>query len=475
MAKRYAPKQDPAKKEAPSEAANAAASTPGVLNPDLAFPAGEPATAPLPGEPAPAEAAAIGPGARAATSKPRKSPEEPPVAAPPAEAEPLDPANEVAPAVPRRRPVTLDLPAKDLTPPPPRPEPQAAAADAAGAGLAASEKGRKRQSLGLIGASILALAAGLMGGAVAFALVSTFYSAEQNIDSITDLEARALDLRQRVEQLEAQPGQPAPAAPTVVASVPAELTARIEALEGGLTAADAKLAEADSRIAALAEAPAPVAAPAASPEAVQQAEARIAALEGRINEVAAQRQAGTQAARAAAALATLGALEAAIAAGVPYETELQASRTLLGDQAAGLSALEAAALTGLPAGPVLAGRLKAALAEAPAPAAGAGAGAAAPADAGIVDKLWNSASSLVTVRRNSGAAEASSEPAIAAAQDALGRGDVAEALTVLGGLPEASKQKLAAVIGAMEARQAALATVAGVKRQLIADIAGRTP
>ena len=466
MAKRYAPKQDPAKKEAPQEAADAAASTPGVLNPDLASPVSEPA---------PAEAAAIGPGATAATSKPGTPPVETSAEAP-AEGEPVDAANEASPASPRRRPITLDLPAKDLTPPPPpppRPKAPAAAGGDAGAGVAAAEKGRKRQSLVLVGASILALAAGLMGGAVAFALVSTFYSAEQNIDSITDLEARALDLRQRVEQLETQPGQPAPAAPTVVTSVPAELTARIEALEGGLTAADAKLTEADNRIAALAEAPAPAAAPAASPEALQQAEARIAALEGRINEVTAQRQAGTQAARAAAALATLGALEAAIAAGVPYETELQASRTLLGEKAAGLSALEAAAPTGLPAGPALAGRLKAALAEASAPADGAS--AQAPADAGIVDKLWNSASSLVSVRRNSGAADASSEPAIAAAQDALGRGDVAEALTILGGLPEASKQKLAAVIGAMEARQAALATVAGVKRQLIADIAGRTP
>ncbi|MCB4770750.1 hypothetical protein LGR54_19240 [Ancylobacter sp. Lp-2] len=442
----------------------------------------------------PAADAVAGDSATAKPSEPATS-ESAPIEAVTVDAEPVETAEATAGAT-RRRPITLDLPAKDLTPPPPpppRPETPAAAAGEPGAGVAADGKGRKRQSLGLVGASILALASGLLGGAVAFALVSTFYSAEQNIDALTELEARALDLRQRVERLEARADQPASAsAAAPVVSVPAELTARLEALEGGLTAADAKIAAADGRIAALSEAPAAPMAPAASPEALAQAEARLAtlegrvgevaaqrqsedarvsALEGRVSEVTAQRQAGTETARAAAGLATLGALQAAMAGGVPYQNELQASRALIGAKVAGLAALEASAATGQPSGPVLAGRLKAALAEAPA----AGAATPAPADAGIVDKLWNSASSLVSVRRSSGADEASSEPAINAADEALQRGDVAEALTILGGLPEASKQKLAAVIGAIEARQAALATVAGVKSQLIADIAGRTP
>ncbi|MBS7545371.1 hypothetical protein [Ancylobacter oerskovii] len=409
------------------------------------------------------------------------------------DAEPVEAAAAIPSSAPRRRPVTLDLPAKDLTPPPPPPPRTESPAAAGGGGAETAGNGRKRQSLGLVGASMLALAAGVLGGAVAFALVSTFYSAEQNIDSITELEARALDLRQRVERLEARADQPATAAAPAV-GVPAELTARIEALEGGLTAADAKITAADGRITALAEAPAAAAAPAASPEALAQAEARLSALEGRIgetaaqgqneaarvaalenrvNDVTAQRQAGAEAARAAAGLATLGALQAAMAAGVPYEAELRASRTLLGDKAAGLSALDASANAGLPTGPVLAGRLKAAMAEAPTPASGGA--APAPADAGLVDKLWNSASSLVSVRRSSGAGETSSEPAIKAADDALMRGDVAEALTILNGLPEVDRQKLAGVIGAMEARQAALAAVAGVNRQLIVELAGRTP
>ncbi len=72
---------------------------------------------------------------------------------------------------------------------------------------------RPARQLGLIGGLAVALVSGVLGAAVAFAIVGTFTSAEENADAITELEARALDLRQRVETLEAAGGEPAAASP----------------------------------------------------------------------------------------------------------------------------------------------------------------------------------------------------------------------------------------------------------------------
>lgn len=436
-----------------------------------------------------------------------------------------EPVDDPAPAAPggRRRPVTLDLPAKDLTPPSPVP-PSATAGRSGGAasGAASTTSGaasaaaatKPRRSLGLVSGAVLALVSGALGAAFAVAVVNTFYSAEQNVDALTELEARALDLRQRVDTLEARAQQaPAAQAPATGDAAPdAALAERLTALENGLTGLGTKVNE-------LASAPPAANAPAASPEALQQLEGRVAGMEEKVAALTALNdqvsslggqvstlngqvsglsgqvsglggQIGALAAlpakvdaltaerrdnaAAAAGLSALAALRAALAEGTPYEPELAAARKLLGDKAAPLSGLEASAATGLPTGPALAERLKAAFAAAPEGTADTSS-AAAPADAGIVDKLLASASSLVTVRRTGDGAAQDAGPAVAAADAALMRGDVAEALTALGGLPDAEKQKLAAVIGAMEARQQALTTVAQLNRQLIADIAGRAP
>lgn len=373
-----------------------------------------------------------------------------------------------------RRPLTLDLPAKDLTPPPPPPsQPRAAAGEGAGGKAAGAPP---RRSLGLVSGAAIAVASGILGALFAVGVVNTFFSAQQNIDSITTLEARALDLRQRVEALESWSDKvrdtlaAAPAA-TGPAALPDDVAAKLDGLEGTVTALKDDLGGVDAKVAALANAPA--AAPAVSPDDLARAQAQITALQGQLATLANEKQAGAAVASEAAGLAALGSLREAVAGGQPYEAELAAVRKLLGARAAALATLDAGAAGGLPTGPALAGRLKAAL---EARAAATEATPAAPTEEGIVDKLMRSASSLVAVRHSGEAGmDAASVPALAAAQAALRDGQVGEALAALAALPDADKQKLATVIGLMEARQNALAAIAQLNRQLVADLAGRAP
>ncbi|HEY9212387.1 MAG TPA: hypothetical protein VIQ29_05985, partial [Ancylobacter sp.] len=159
-------------------------------------------------------------------------------------------------AKPRRRnpPPTIDLAARDVTPVPddaatseppvkptvePAPEPAPETIDepdafeeAAAFGEAPPEAPREPRKLGIFGGLVVGVISGLLGGAVAVGVMSSFYGAEENIDAITDLEARQVDLRQRMETIEARSGAPAPA--PVNAALPDELAARLDALEAGI-------------------------------------------------------------------------------------------------------------------------------------------------------------------------------------------------------------------------------------------------
>ncbi|QFR33178.1 hypothetical protein [Ancylobacter sp. TS-1] len=439
----------------------------------------------------------------------------------------------------RRKPPTLDLSARDVTPlpddaataatasddPPPA---ETAAPDSApevpgettDAAAPPPVSGRPPRPLGLFGVAVAALVSGVIGGAVALAVVSTFYSAEDNIDAITELEARALDLRQRMETLESR-GSPAPA-PAAGLAAPDELAARLDALESGIDtlgkrvdtlptsapaptdgAPAAPAAEVTADVAALAgrvealeqkaasapaSAPAaspedvaavaariaaleqrvaalPAPAPAASPAAVAEAQARIAALEGRLNAMAdAQRASG----QGASQLVALASLRDAVVSGRPFATELKAARVLLGEEAAPLAALEAASAAGFGDGPALAARLKAATAPVPAPAPATPAAGTSTVE-GVVERLWDSAQNLVVIRR---AAGPSGDPRLADADAALARGDYASARTALAGMPESERAAVQPVIAAIEARQAALAAIAGLNQRVLATLAG---
>jgi hypothetical protein len=370
---------------------------------------------------------------------------------------------------------------------------------------------RPARQLGLIGGLAVALVSGVLGAAVAFAIVGTFTSAEENADAITELEARALDLRQRVETLEAAGGQPAPGLDTA----PAELAARLDALESGLdalgkkvdtqpapvapteaapatpgasaeavaalgsrvgavedklsslpapaatpddvAAANARIGALESKVAAL---PAP--SPAASPDDLAAATSRIAALEQKLSAVASTQQASGQ---GAAQLVALSALREAVLGSKPFTTELKAARALLGAEAAPLAALEPVAAGGFPTGPALAAELKRAVAPPPAPPTQAG----VPTDEGVLDRLMRGAQGLVTVRRLDATG---TPPGITEAQAALERGDFAAARAALATLPEADRAKVQPVAQTLEARQAALDAIAGLNQHVLASLAG---
>lgn len=336
-----------------------------------------------------------------------------------------------------------------------------------------------KRPLGLVGTLFVALLSGLIGGAFALGVVSTFYGAEENVDAITELEARALDLRQRVELLEARAGE----APAAGLNAPAELATRLDALESGLNALGSKV-DALPAVPATAAAPAaspddvaavkgqvealeqkvsalPAPAPAASPEALNAATARLDALEGKLAAATAAQRASGQ---GTAQLVVLGTLREAILAGGPFATELKAAQALLAGDAAPLAALEASAATGFASGPALAAQLRAATAPTPATDAPGTA-----ADEGVVATLLKGAQKLVTIRRSD---EAAASPDITRAETALAQGDFEGARAVLAALPEAERTAVQPVLAALDARQAALATLAELHRRVLATLAG---
>ncbi|TSJ60577.1 hypothetical protein FO470_17700 [Starkeya sp. 3C] len=348
----------------------------------------------------------------------------------------------------------------------------------------AAPEPRPERRLGLIGGIVAGLVSGVIGGAVAFALVSAFYGADQNVDAITELEARALDLRQRVEVLESRAGE----ASALDASAPQELATRLDALESGLDALGRKVetlpapapaegaaptaavsvedvAGLANRVGALegrvTAIPAPVVPPpAASPADLDAARSRIAALEERLDAVATAQKASGQ---GAAQLVALRALRDAVASGRPFAMELKASRALLGAEGAPLATLEPAAAEGFPSASALAARLKTATAPAetaPAPAT---------AEGGVVERLMRSAQGLVSVRRSD---DAAASPGLARAEAALARGDFAGAKAALAALPETERAAAQPVIAVLDARQAALDAIAGIDQHVLATLGG---
>lgn len=374
----------------------------------------------------------------------------------------------------------------------------------------------KRQ-MGLVAGLAAALASGVIGAAVAVAVVNTFYSAEQNADAITQLEARALDLRQRIEAIEGAAGTAAPA-PAGNLAVPQELATRLDALESGLTDMGERVNELSDRAApapatspeevallgnrldALQQkvdalpAPAPAASPdevnalsgrvealqqrvaaipapppAATPQDLANTNVRVAAVEEKLAAVAQRQQSSGQ---GAAQLVALNALNDAVRAGRPFATELKASRALLGEGGSELAGLESAAARGFATGPVLAERLRAATAPAPAPASQEPGAPAATGASGVLDRLVESAKGLVTVRRSDEAPADADRAAFATAEAQLARGDEAGALATLNALPAESRTAVQPVITDIEQRQAALATIAGLSQKVLASLAG---
>src|SRR5205814_288983 len=136
----------------------------------------------------------------------------------------------------------------------------------------------------------------------------------ERVDQLLKLVAEA---EKRLAAVESRPAPPA------VDLAP--LSARIESMENSLSDLR-KLGEQ---------------AQTANAAAIEAAQGRIAALEGRLAQP-------RPAAANAAQIVALGALRDAMAAGAPFEKELAAVRSMLGDRAAALAPFEASARDGLP-------------------------------------------------------------------------------------------------------------------------------
>jgi hypothetical protein len=438
----------------------------------------------------------------------------------------------------------IDLPAKDLTPPevtaPEMPSqsgagepPHAAAAPDADAAPEASElppaapPPKAKGSLGFLAGLIIALLSGLLGGAIATMVALSFFGATDSLDSLTDLEARTVELRQRTDALEARPqaadnsaaavaalGQrldtltatldgvqgkvtalesaPAPqaAAPAPASEAPAaaspELTARLDAVEAlAKRASEATAApspeltarlDAVEALAKQASTTASTAAerPTVSPDAVTALGDKLTALEQRVADVA---KANETAAKGAAQLAALGALREAVLRGSPFAAELAAARNLLGPQADALQPLDAYAAGGFPTGPALLKRLTTKPAAPAAPAAEQPA-ASAPANEGFFTRLSHSAEGLVSVRRVEEAEPASAGEAEAASgrvAAALLRDDMAGAAQEIAALPASARDVAQPVLADIAARQKALADIETLNRQILAQLAGSAP
>lgn len=472
----------------------------------------------------------------------------------------------------RRPPPTIDLPAKDLTPPEEKAAQDKAVEESAAADKtaeatvveeraaeerAAEEKAAylhtetgegvapdadaappappptetPRRSLGLFSGLIIALISGLISGAIAAMVVASFFGPTENIDALTDLEARTVELRQRTDALEARPqaadpstavaalgqrldtltatldgvagkvsalesapppaaAEPAGAAP---AAVPPELNARLDALEAlakqaseanqAPAAPSPELAARLDTVEALAKQASAAASsaaerPAVSPDALSALGDKLTALEQRVASVA---KANEASARGAAQLAALGSLREAVLRGAPFATELAAARNLLGPAGDVLQPLDAYAAAGFPSGAMLLKRLTEAKAEVPAAPATSPAveTPAAPADEGIFARLTRSAEGLVSVRKVDEAAPAAAgeatEAGYARVAAALSRDDMAGAAREIEALPAKAREAAQPVAADIAARSKALADIDTLNRQILAGLAGSAP
>lgn len=185
----------------------------------------------------------------------------------------------------RRPPTVIDLAAKDLTPPeatpPEAPSPEVTApeapsengagepphADAASGTDTAPEATepppaappKAKGSLGFLAGLIIALLSGLVGGAIATMVALSFFGATDSLDSLTDLEARTVELRQRTDALEARPqAADGSAAVAALGQRLDTLTATLDGVQGKVTALESAPAPQSAAQASASEVPAAV-------------------------------------------------------------------------------------------------------------------------------------------------------------------------------------------------------------------------
>jgi hypothetical protein len=333
--------------------------------------------------------------------------------------DPSDPDAAASQGRKRTKPPVIELEATDVTPERPQPErgaaePQEESGDGLGNG-----NSRPSSAAGPSNHRALPILSGFIGllvGALALALVFLFVrggslseiTGRAGVDPavgaigerVDQLLKIAAEFEKRLATVESRP------APQTIDLAP--LTARVESMENSLSDLR-KLGEQAQ------------AANAATLEAVN---GRIAALESRL--AAPPRSPVSNAAE----IVALGALRDAMVAGAPFEKELAAVRSMLGERAAPLAPFAQSARDGLPTIATLSTRfagLAPKLARDPEPAEG------------YLARLWANAVHLVEVRPV-GEVEGTSVGAIVARmEERLKRGDLAAALEEAARLPVAAR------------------------------------
>jgi hypothetical protein len=373
----------------------------------------------------------------------------------------------------RRKPPVLELKATEIGAESDRTEAKQRASDSPRGAVPPKAEESSFEWRALLSLAPVASAAAAVVGALAAVLVVLLFS--QGTDPrVTKLAADVTALTQRLDAASPANG----ADPTVLAA----LAHKVERLA-------ASLAEAEQRVAALANRPAPAGADlsplnarmahlesalsqlqaaarerpaAATPASVQAIEKRLVALEDRLGTLAASARAGVAPALAAEIVA-LGALRDAFGSGGPFVTELAAVRALLAERAAALGPLEAAAGKGLPTTAELSRRFAA---FAPAIAR------EREAEGDYLSRLMQSASRLVEVRPVGEAPGESGGAIVARIESRLRHGDLAGALVEAERLPPAAKAVAADWIAAAKQRRDADVLVKNFIAQSLTALAG---
>jgi hypothetical protein len=261
---------------------------------------------------------------------------------------------------------------------------------------------------------------------------------------------------------------PAPASVPEKSDAQAALTARLDALERRLQA----LPSLDNRLTALEQRPVPDTQASLAPlqSQLQQLSTRLDQLNQRIDQlVKDESQRGDSAQRVL--LVALASLGNAISSSQPFSAEL-ASVEALGrgrpDWAQSLRPLEDKAKTGLPSTAILAGRFSDEVAPAILRAEAAGPSAQQSIGQAVLAKLRG----LVVIRRTDGAGGGTpAQQAVAAADSALQKGDLAGAVAALKPLTGPAAEAAAPWLAEAQQRLAAEQIVARLSQQVSADLA----
>jgi hypothetical protein len=153
-----------------------------------------------------------------------------------------------------------------------------------------------------------------------------------------------------------------------------------------------------------------------------------------------------------------------VRSGRPFAKELEMARTLLGERAAPLAALDPYAANGLPDVAELERRFAALVPELL---------RKPEADGNFLERLLDNASRLVEVRRVGEPEGGSIEAIVARTETKLGRGDLDGAIAEAESLPEPAKSEAANWLATAKQRRDADATVASLLEATLAGGAAR--